>query len=114
MSGGLDVCILPPSTVSVLIIIAGTILLACSVASSVLAWQTRFGAAAAFAVPGALGFLLALIALVSSQSATSQPPSPPPGYSWYVAGGYVALAALVLLGVGFVIQLLRYGRKLRS
>ena len=111
VSGGLDVCIVPPSAISILFIASSAILLACSIASGIVASRGRFGAAAAFAAPGLFGFVLALVALVNSVSTHAPAPTPPAGYSWYVAGAYAGLAALVLLGVNFLLQLVRYRRK---
>lgn len=114
VSGGLDVCVVSPSAVSILIIVVSVLLLASSIASSLMALRRRFGAAAAFAAPGVFGFVLALVTLVNSSSPHTPTTTPPRGYSWYVDGSYAALAALVVLGVSFVIQLVSYRRAPRS
>lgn len=96
--------------VSKVIIVAGGLLAACSVASSVQAWRRHFGAAAGFALPGIAVCVWLALSVLNSQPQLGPYPSsaPPPSLSWYVVGGYVALVGLVLLGLSFLIQLVRY------
>jgi hypothetical protein len=80
--------------------------------SVVFAWRGQLGKAGAFALPGLIGVVLALVFAIGGDHTTLYQPlmnTPPPSYVLHEIGGYAALAGLTLLGAACCVQLARSG-----
>jgi hypothetical protein len=106
--GFLQYCFFPPSEIATFTIWLALGLAGAGIASSIFAWRRRPGEAAAFALPGLIGVVLALLFAVGGQSPDSSQPllnTPPAGYWMHEVGGGAAFVGLLLLGAACCLQL---------